>query len=112
MNVYFDIGTNVDIATTDVQNRVNIATPILPDEVKRLGITVRRRNPSILMLVAIFSPKGTHSIRFLDNYTNIFVRDALLRVKGVGDIFTRADDFSMRIWLKPDKMASLGLDSY
>jgi HAE1 family hydrophobic/amphiphilic exporter-1 len=109
INVYFDIGTNVDIATTEVQNRVNIATPILPDEVKRLGITVRRRNPSILMLVAIFSPKGTHNIQFIDNYTNIFVRDALLRVKGVGDIFTRADDFSMRIWLKPDKMASLGL---
>ncbi len=109
MNVYFDIGTNVDIATTEVQNRVNIATPILPDEVKRLGITVRRRNPSALMHVAIYSPKGTHNIRFLDNYTNIFVRDALLRVKGVGDIFTRADDFSMRIWLKPDKMASLGL---
>lgn len=110
-NVYFDIGTNVDIATTEVQNRVNIATPILPDGVKRLGITVRRRNPSILMLVAIFSPKGTHNIQFLDNYTNIFVRDALLRVKGVGDIFTRADDFSMRIWLKPDKMASLGLNA-
>jgi len=109
INVYFDIGTNVDIATTEVQNRVNIATPILPDEVKRLGITVRRRNPSALLLVAIFSPNGTHNIRFLDNYTNIFVRDALLRVKGVGDIFTRTDDFSMRIWLKPDKMASLGL---
>jgi HAE1 family hydrophobic/amphiphilic exporter-1 len=109
MNVYFDIGTNVDIATTEVQNRVNIATPILPDEVKRLGITVRRRNPSMLMLVAIFSPKGTHNIEFLDNYTNIFVRDALLRVKGIGDIYTRTDDFSMRIWLKPDKMASLGL---
>jgi len=109
INVYFDIGTNVDAATTDVQNRVNIATPILPDEVKRLGITVRKRNPSGLLNVAIFSPKGTHNIRFLDNYTNIFVRDALLRVKGVGDIYTRTDDFSMRIWLKPDKMASLGL---
>jgi len=109
INVYFDLGTNVDVATTDVQNRVNIATPILPDEVKRLGITVRKRNPSGLLNVAIFSPKGTHSIRFLDNYTNIFVRDALLRVKGVGDIYTRTDDFSMRIWLKPDKMASLGL---
>jgi HAE1 family hydrophobic/amphiphilic exporter-1 len=109
INVYFDIGTNVDIATTEVQNRVNIATPILPDEVKRLGITVRRRNPSGLLNVAIYSPKGTHNIRFLDNYTNIFVRDALLRVKGVGDIYARADDFSMRIWLKPDKMASLGL---
>jgi hydrophobic/amphiphilic exporter-1 (mainly G- bacteria), HAE1 family len=109
LNVYFDIGTNVDIATTEVQNRVNIATPILPDQVKRLGITVRRRNPAILMLVALYSPKHTHNIQFIDNYTNIFVRDALLRVKGVGDIFTRADDFSMRIWLKPDKMASLGL---
>jgi HAE1 family hydrophobic/amphiphilic exporter-1 len=89
MNVYFDIGTNVDIATTEVQNRVNIATPILPDEVKRLGITVRRRNPSGLLNVAIYSPKGTHSIQFLDNYTNIFVRDALLRVKGVSVIFTQ-----------------------
>jgi HAE1 family hydrophobic/amphiphilic exporter-1 len=111
INVFFDVGTNIDIATTEVQNRVNIATPILPDEVKRLGVTVRRRNPSNLMLVAIYSPNGTHNIQFLDNYTNIFVRDALLRVKGVGDIFTRADDFSMRIWLKPDKMASLGLTS-
>ncbi len=109
MNVYFEIGTNPDIATTEVQNRVNIATPILPDQVKRLGVMVRRRNPSGLMNVAIFSPNGTHNIQFLDNYANIFVRDALLRVKGVGDIFTRADDFSMRIWLDPDKMASLGL---
>lgn len=109
MNVYFEIGTNPDIATTEVQNRVNIATPILPDQVKRLGILVRRRNPSGLMNVAIYSPKGTHNIQFLDNYTNIFIRDALLRVKGVGDIFARADDFSMRIWLNPDKMASLGL---
>jgi HAE1 family hydrophobic/amphiphilic exporter-1 len=109
INVYFDIGTDISNATTEVQNRVNIATPILPDEVKRLGITVRRRNPSGLLNVAIFSPKGTHNIQFLDNYTNIFVRDALLRVKGVGDIFTRTDDFSMRIWLQPDKMASLGL---
>ncbi|MGD0709583.1 MAG: efflux RND transporter permease subunit [Bacteroidales bacterium] len=109
INVFFDVGTNVDVATTDIQNRVNIATPILPDVVKRLGVTVRKRNPSGLLNVAIYSPNGTHNIRFLDNYTNIFVRDALLRVKGVGDIYTRTDDFSMRIWLKPDKMASLGL---
>lgn len=111
INVYFDVGTNIDFANTDVQNRVNIATPILPDEVKRLGITVRKRNPSSIMNVAIFSPNGTHDIEFLDNYTNIFVRDALMRVKGIGDIFIRADDFSMRIWLNPDKMASLGLSA-
>jgi hydrophobic/amphiphilic exporter-1 (mainly G- bacteria), HAE1 family len=111
MNVYFDIGTNVDNATTEVQNRVNIATPILPDEVKRLGITVRRRNPTGLLNVAIYSPNGTHNTQFLDNYTNIFVRDALLRVKGVGDIFARTDEFSMRIWLNLDKMASFGLSA-
>lgn len=109
MNITFDIGTNINIAALDVENRVNSATPILPQEVKNLGITIRKRTPSILMLVAIYSPKGTHGIKFIDNYTNIFVRDALLRVKGVGEVFTRADDFGMRIWLNPDKMAHLNL---
>jgi len=109
MNITFDIGTNIDIAALDVENRVNAATPNLPNEVKNLGITIRKRTPSILMLVAIYSPKGTHNIKFVDNYTNIFVRDALLRVKGVGDVFTRADDFGMRIWLNPEKMAHLNL---
>jgi HAE1 family hydrophobic/amphiphilic exporter-1 len=109
INVYFKVGSNVDIAALDVQNRVNLATPQLPDDVRRLGLTVRKRNPSILMLVAIFSPKGTHNIQFIDNYTNIFIRDALLRVPGVGDVSTRADDFSMRVWLNPDKLARLGI---
>lgn len=103
------VGTNADIAALDIQNRVGIATPALPDDVKRLGLTTRKRNPSILMLVAMFSPNGTHNVQFVDNYTNIFVKDALLRVPGVGDIFTRADDFSMRIWLKVDKLAQLGI---
>jgi hydrophobic/amphiphilic exporter-1 (mainly G- bacteria), HAE1 family len=109
MNITFDIGTNIDIAALDVENRVNAATPNLPNEVKNLGITIRKRTPSILMLVAIYSPNSTHNIKFVDNYTNIFVRDALLRVKGVGDVFTRADDFGMRIWLNPEKMAHLNL---
>ncbi len=109
MNITFDIGTNIDIAALDVENRVNAATPSLPTDVKNLGITVRKRTPSILMLVAIYSPNSTHNIKFVDNYTNIFIRDALLRVKGVGDIFTRADDFGMRIWLNPEKMAHLNL---
>jgi len=109
MNVYFEVGTDVDIATTEVQNRVNVALPALPDDVKRLGLTVRRRSPSILMLVALYSPNGMHNIQYLDNYANIFVKDALLRVKGVGDIFTRADDFSMRLWLQPDKLAHFGI---
>jgi len=109
INVNLKVGTNPDIAALDIQNRVGIATPQLPDDVKRLGLTTRKRNPSILMLVAMFSPNGTHNVTFTDNYTNIFVKDALLRVAGVGDIFTRADDFSMRVWLQPDKMAQLGL---
>ena len=109
VNAIFSVGTNIDVATLDVQNRVSIATPQLPDVVKRLGLTVRKRNPSILMLVALYSPKGSHNVTFVDNYTNIFVRDALLRVKGVGDIFSRTDDFSMRVWLKPDKLAEYGI---
>ncbi|GAA0541898.1 efflux RND transporter permease subunit [Chitinophaga japonensis] len=109
MTVNFEVGTDINIAALDVQNRVGIAQPTLPQEVQRLGLTVRKRIPSILMLVAIYSPRGTHDVTFLDNYTNVFVKDALLRAKGVGDIFTRADDFSMRVWLKPDKLAEMGV---
>src|SRR5205823_3790018 len=101
--------TNVDIATLDVQNRVSVAQPQLPDEVKRLGLTVKKRNPTILLVVALYSPKKTHDVKFLDNYTNIYVRDALLRVKGVGDVQSIGQDFSMRVWLKPDRLAQLGL---
>jgi len=109
MTVNFEVGTDINIASLDVQNRVGIALPTLPQEVQRLGLTVRKRNPSILMLVAMYAPKGSHNTTFLDNYANVFIRDALLRTKGVGDIVSRADDFSMRIWLKPDKLAALGV---
>jgi HAE1 family hydrophobic/amphiphilic exporter-1 len=109
ITVTYEVGADVNNGMLDVQNRVGIASPSLPDELKRLGVVTRKRNPSILMLVAIFAPKGTHAVTFLDNYSNIFVRDILLRVKGVGDVISRADDFSMRIWLKPDKLAQLGL---
>ena len=109
MTANFEVGTDINIAALDVQNRVGIATPALPQDVQRLGLITRKRNPSILMLVAMFAPKGTHDVTFMDNYTNIFVKDALTRTKGVGDVFTRADDFSMRIWLKPDKLAALGM---
>ncbi|MEK6480275.1 multidrug efflux RND transporter permease subunit [Catalinimonas sp. 4WD22] len=111
MNVTFEVGTDVDIATMDVQNRVSIAEPRLPEAVRRLGLTVRKRNPSIMMIVGIYSPKGTHDVKFLDNYTNIFVRDALLRVPGVGDITAIGQDFSMRLWLKPDKLAQYNISA-
>ncbi|MCC9165586.1 efflux RND transporter permease subunit [Pontibacter harenae] len=111
MSVVFEIGTDIDIATLDVQNRASIAEPSLPEEVRRLGVTVRKRNPSIMMVIGIYSPKGTHDIQYLDNYTNIFVRDALLRVQGVGDISALGQDFSMRLWLQPDLMAQYGISS-
>ncbi len=111
ITVTYEVGADVNNGMLDVQNRVGIASPSLPDELKRLGVITRKRNPSILMLVAVYAPKSSHAVTFLDNYTNIFVRDILLRVKGVGDVISRADDFSMRIWLKPDKLAQLGLTS-
>jgi len=109
MTVNFEVGTDINIAALDVQNRVGIALPTLPQEVQRLGLTVRKRNPSILMLVALYAPKATHGATFLDNYANLYIKDALLRTKGVGDIVSRADDFSMRLWLKPDKLSQLGI---
>src|SRR5208283_2565112 len=109
LNVTFKIGTEIDIATLDVQNRVSIASPLLPSVVSRLGLTVRALNPKMLMMVAVYAPKGTHGITFLDNYTNIFVQDALLRVPGVASINRFTDDFSMRIWMNPEKMATHSL---
>ncbi len=109
VNVTFEVGTNVHIAALNVQNRVGIASPLLPSVVSKLGLTVRARNPSMLMMVAIYSPNGSHDVTFLDNYTSIFVQDALLRVPGVGDITCRGDNFSMRVWMNPDKLASHNL---
>jgi len=88
ISVYLNQGVNPDIATMDIQNRVGIATPQLPDIVKRLGITTRKRTASILMIVAIYSPHRTHNIEFLEQLHKYFVRDALLRVPGVGDILS------------------------
>ena len=109
IRVTFNIGTNVHIAALNVQNRVGIAQPLLPSVVSKLGLTVRASNPDQLMLIAIYSPKKTHNITFLDNYTNVFIEDAILRVPGVGDVTARTDQFSMRVWMNPDKMASYNL---
>ena len=107
ITVNFEVGTNINIATLDVQNRVSVAEPTLPDAVKRLGLTVRKRNPSIMVALAFYSPNGTHDVNFIGNYVNLYVKDAITRVKGVGDVFSRADDFSMRIWLNPEKLSAL-----
>lgn len=111
MDVTFEVGTDIDIATLDVQNRVSIAEPALPEAVRRLGVVVRKRNPSIMMVLSITSPNGTHDGKFLSNYANIFIKDALLRVNGVGDITAIGQDFSMRVWLQPDKLAQYGISA-
>jgi len=109
ITVNFEVGTDINIATLDVQNRVSVAEPTLPDAVKRLGLTVRKRNPAIMVALAFISPNGTHDAKFIGNYVNLYVKDAILRVKGVGDVLSRADDFGMRIWLNPEKLAALGM---
>src|SRR5580658_9782033 len=109
IRVTFNIGTNVHIAALNVQNRVGIAQPLLPAVVSKLGLTVRASNPDQLMLIAVFAPKRSHDITFLDNYTNVFIEDAVLRVPGVGDVQARTDQFAMRVWLNPKKMASYNI---
>src|SRR5512146_392233 len=110
LNVYFDVGTDVDIMQVNAQNRVGQAEAQLPDAVKKEGVVVNRSSPDILMVVALNSPKGTYDAVFLGNYCDINLVDAIKRVKGVGDVknFT-AQDYTMRLWLRPDKLASLGL---
>jgi multidrug efflux pump len=106
----FEVGTNVDIATVNVNNRVKIAEPRLPDVVRQYGVTVQKRSNDILLAAAITSTQGEYSALYLSNYALINVLDELKRIPGVGDaqIFG-AKDYSMRIWLDPDRMAQLGV---
>ena len=106
----FDVGTNVDAATVNVNNRVKAAEPRLPEEVRRNGVIVQKRSNDILQVVALKSDQGRYSTLFLSNYASLNIVDELKRVKGVGDVtIFGAQDYSMRIWLKPDRMAQLGL---
>ncbi len=108
--VTFEVGTNPDIAQVNVQNRLQLAMNKLPREVVDQGITVRKRTTDILAVVSFYSPKGTYDRLFLSNYVNQNVREALLRINGVSDIFIFGElKYSMRIWLYPDRLASLQL---
>lgn len=109
ITVTFDVGTNIDIAALDVQNRVGIAEPALPEATRRLGVTTKKANPDILMIAGLYSPNGTHDQKFLANYVNLYVRDALLRVPGVGDVQAFGQPFSMRVWLDAAKLAQYSL---
>ena len=110
LNAYFDVGTDVDIMQVNTQNRVGQAEAQLPAAVKQEGVIVNRSSPDILMVVGLYSPSNTYDAIFLGNYCDINLVDAIKRVKGVGDVknFT-AQDYSMRVWLRPDKLAVLGI---
>ena len=109
ITVTFEVGTDIDIATLDVQNRVSIAEPILPEAVRRLGVTTRKVNTDVLMMVSLISPDGSRDQNFLANYINLYLKDALLRVNGVGDVMAFGQPFAMRVWLDANKLANLGL---
>ncbi|MCX8017372.1 MAG: efflux RND transporter permease subunit, partial [Rhodocyclaceae bacterium] len=106
----FEVGTNVDIASVNVNNRVKAAEPRLPEEVRRNGVIVQKRSNDILQVVALRSDAGRYSTLFLSNYASINLVDELKRLPGVGDVtIFGAQDYSMRVWLKPDRMAQLGI---
>ena len=110
ITVTFKLGTDLDKAQVLVQNRVAIAQPRLPEEVQRNGVVTRKNSPDILMVVFMLSPDDTFDQLYISNYALLQVRDQLLRLDGVGDIqMFGARDYSMRLWLDPDKIATLGL---
>jgi hydrophobe/amphiphile efflux-1 (HAE1) family protein len=106
----FALGTNLDEAQVLVQNRVNIALPRLPEDVRRLGVVTTKNTPDILMVVHIYSPDDSRDQLYLSNYTLQNIRDRLVRLDGVGDIrLFGAREYSMRIWLDPQRIASFGM---
>ena len=108
--VTFDLGTNLDIAQVQVQNRVGIATPRLPTEVRNIGVTVAKASPDLMMVVHLYSPDKSRDTLFISNFATLEVKDPLTRIDGVGSITAFGSrDYSMRIWLDPDRLQSLGL---
>jgi len=110
LNVYFDIGTDPDTAQVQVQNRVNLALPQLPDAVQKTGINVQKRSSSFLMLIAVYSPGNHFDQQYINNYANLYVLDAIKRINGANQAqIMGSADLAMRIWLRPDRMAALGI---
>jgi multidrug efflux pump len=108
--VTFDVGTDVDLAANNVANRVRLAEPRLPEEVRRNGVTVQKQSTSFIQLVTLTSPAGRHDPLYLSNYASLNLAEPLRRVPGVGQVLVfGARDYSMRIWLRPDLLAEHGL---
>ncbi len=107
LTVTFDIGTDVNAALVKVQNRVTLALPQLPSAVQNQGITIRKRTPDMLLIINFYSPDGRYDDKYLSNYATINVKDEMLRVDGISDIMVQGQrDYSMRVWLDPQKLAA------
>jgi hydrophobe/amphiphile efflux-1 (HAE1) family protein len=110
ISVVFKPGTNIDQAQVLVQNRVSIALPRLPEEVQRIGVTVRKSSPDLMLVIHLISPDGSLDQQYISNYATINIKDVITRIDGVGDTLVfGARDYSMRIWLDPPKVQSRGL---
>ncbi len=110
LTVTFEVGTNLDMAQVLVQNRVNLALPSLPNEVKQTGVSVKKKSASILLVVNVISPRGSRDQLYLSNYATIRLRDEIARLKGVGDVSLLGQlDYSMRCWLDPERLAALNM---
>jgi multidrug efflux pump len=110
LTVTFKLGTDVDKAQVQVQNRVAQSLPKLPEEVRALGVTTTKQSPNLTMVVHLFSPTGRYDEVYLRNYATLQVKDVLARIPGAGDVeLFGSGDYAMRIWLNPDKMASRSL---
>ena len=112
LQLTFEVGADADLALVQTQNRVQLAMPLLPLVVQKQGVSVKKRSPDILMTVDLFSPDGRYDDVFMSNYATVHLRDELLRCPGVGDILLLGQrDYSLRIWLDPEQLASRGLTS-
>jgi len=109
LTVTFKLGTNLDTAQVLTQNRVNLALPLLPEDVRRNGVSVKKQSASMMMVVNLISPDKRFDALYLGNYAILQLKDALARVEGVGDISIFGYEYSMRIWLDPEKLAARGL---
>jgi multidrug efflux pump len=110
LTVTFKPGVNLNFAQVLVQNRINLALPLLPDVVKQAGVTTRKRNPDIMLVIAIYSPGGRYDQLYLSNFATIRIADELKRVEGVGDVNQFGQqDYSMRLWVDPERLSALGL---
>ncbi|MCJ2163314.1 MULTISPECIES: multidrug efflux RND transporter permease subunit [unclassified Pseudodesulfovibrio] len=110
LTVTFELGRDLELATVDVQNRVNLASPQLPQEVRNTGISVRKQSPEFVVIVSLASDNPEYDTLFLNNYGKINIYDALKRIEGVGDVNMFGDlDYGMRLWLNPDRLTSYGL---